>query len=94
VITGQDCDIGSVKAIISGEQSMSLFIDTRALAARVVEMADNLLMGKSPAINDAKRYDNGVKIMQTSICKPIYVDKDNYMEVLVRSGYYSEEDLK
>lgn len=93
-ITGQDCDKENVIAIINGEQSMSLFIDTRALATRVVELADDLLMGKEPVINDTTRYNNGVKIVPTSICKPEYVDKDNYMEVLVRSGYYSEDDLK
>lgn len=94
VITGQDCDKASVIAIMNGEQSMSMFIDTRALSTRVVELVDDLAMGKKPAINDTKRYNNGTKVVPASICKPIYVDKDNYMDVLVRSGYYSKDDLK
>ncbi|MDR3288978.1 MAG: sugar-binding protein [Peptococcaceae bacterium] len=94
VITGMDCDIDSVKAIINGEQSMSLLIDTRALATRVVNLTDDLLLGNEPKTNDTERFNNGVKVVPTSICNPIYVDKDNYMEVLVRDGYYSADDLK
>jgi putative multiple sugar transport system substrate-binding protein len=94
VITGQDCDAENVAAIISGEQSMSMFVDTRALSTRVVDLVDDVLLGKEPTINDTTRYDNGVKIVPTSICKSIYVDKDNYIEILVRSGYYKEEDFK
>ena len=72
---------------------MSLFIDTRALATRAVNLADDILWGKTPTVNDTTRYDNEVKIVPASICKPIYVDKDNYSEVLVRSGYYKAEDF-
>jgi putative multiple sugar transport system substrate-binding protein len=92
-ITGQDCDKESVTAIINGEQSMSLFIDTRALSTRAVDLVDDVLFGKPPAIDNTTRYDNGAKIVPTTICKPLYVDKDNYSEILIRSGYYKEEDF-
>jgi putative multiple sugar transport system substrate-binding protein len=94
VITGQDCDAENVAAIIDGDQAMSMFVDTRALATRVVDLTDDVLLGKTPTINNTTRYDNGVKIVPTSICKSIYVDKSNYLEILVRSGYYKEEDFK
>jgi len=89
-----DCDKENVIAIINGEQSMSLFIDTRALATRTVDLVDDILMNKNPANINNDRYNNGVKIVATSICKSTYVDKENYMDVLVRGGYYSEEDLR
>jgi len=94
VITGMDCDVENVIAIINGEQSMSLFIDTRALSTRAVELVDDILMNKQPKINDTTRYFNGAKTVPTSICKSIYVDIDNYKDVLVRGGYYKEEDLR
>jgi putative multiple sugar transport system substrate-binding protein len=94
VITGQDCDAENVADIINGDQAMSMFVDTRALATRVVDLTDDVLSGKTPTINDTTRYDNGVKVVPTSICKSIYVDKDNYIEILVRGGYYKEEDFK
>jgi len=93
VITGQDCDIASVNSIIAGEQSMSVFLDTRTLAARTVEMIDDIMVGNKPAINDSNRYHNGVKYVPAAICNPVLVDIGNYREVLIDSGYYRESDL-
>ena len=36
IITGQDCDIANVKNMIAGKQAMSIFKDTRTLAAKTV----------------------------------------------------------
>jgi putative multiple sugar transport system substrate-binding protein len=94
VMTGQDCDKASVISIINGEQSMSVFVDTRTLAARTVDMIDDIMVGKKPVINDSSRYNNGVKDVPAAICKPVFVDKENYREVLIDSGYYKESDLK
>ena len=33
IITGQDCDIANVKNTIAGKQAMSIFKDTRTMAA-------------------------------------------------------------
>ena len=94
VITGQDANLPNVKAIISGEQSMSVFKDTRALADQVVKMVDALLSGKEPEVNDTKTYNNGVKIVPSYLLKPQFVDKDNYKQLLIDSGYYKEADLQ
>lgn len=95
ILTGQDCDIANIKAIENGEQSMSLFIDTRALAYKAIELVDDILINKTTTIANSNRYNNGVKTVPTSICIPIYVDINNYKEVLVTQGrYYTEEDLK
>ena len=94
IMTGQDCDKASVISIINGEQSMSVFVDTRTLAARTVDMIDDIMVGKTPAINDSSRYNNGVKDVPAAICKPVLVDINNYREVLIDSGYYKESDLR
>jgi len=94
VMTGQDCDKESVVSIMNDEQSMSVFLDTRTLAARTVEMIDDIMVGKKPVINDENRYDNGVKVVPAAICKPVLVDKENYKKVLIDSGYYKESAFK
>ena len=94
VMTGQDCDKASVISIMNNEQSMSVFVDTRTLASRTVEMIDDIMVGKKPAINDSNRYNNGVKNVPAAICSPVLVDKENYRHVLIDSGYYKESDLK
>ena len=94
IITGQDCDIVSVKNMLKGTQAMSIFKDTRTLAAKVVEMVDAIMNGKTPAVNDTKTYNNGTGIIPSFLCEPVYGSKDNYKELLVDSGYYTEAQLK
>ncbi len=89
LLTGQDCDITSVKNIIAGTQSMSVFKDTRTLAAQVVKMVDAILKGAKPEINDTKTYDNGTGIIPSYLCNPVFATKSNLKELLVDSGYYT-----
>ncbi|HEY8344614.1 MAG TPA: multiple monosaccharide ABC transporter substrate-binding protein [Bacillota bacterium] len=94
VITGQDCDKPNVIAMINGEQSMSIFKDTRTLAAKVVEMVEAIMKGEEAPINDTKTYHNGVKIVPSFLCEPVYADANNYKELLIDSGYYKESELQ
>lgn len=94
VLTGQDCDIASVKNMLDGKQSMSIFKDTRTLASKVVEMVDAIMKGGEPDINDDKSYDNGDHIVPSYLCEPEFADINNYKELLIDSGYYTEDELK
>lgn len=94
ILTGQDCDKPNVLAMINGQQSMSIFKDTRTLATKVVEMVDAVLQGKDAAVNDTKTYDNGTKVIPSFLCDPVYADASNYKKILIDSGYYKEADLK
>lgn len=94
VITGQDANIANVKAIIKGEQTMSVFKDTRSLAKQVVKMVEAYANGEEPPINDTTTYNNGAKVVPAYKLDPIAVDKDNYKELLVDSGYYTEDQLQ
>ena len=94
VITGEDCDIESVKDIIDGTQSMSVFKDTRILADKVAVMLQQLFDGEKVDSNDDKSYDNGKGVVPTYLCTPGFVDKDNYKEVILDTNYYTEDQLK
>ena len=94
IVTGQDCDIANTKDIIAGKQSMSIFKDTRTLAAQTVAMVSDILAGKAPEVNDTKTYDNGTGIIPTFLCKPVFADINNYKELLIDSGYYKADQLK
>jgi len=93
-ITGQDAEAASVKSIIAGEQYSTIYKDTRKLAHQSVIMADDLLNGKTPKVNDTTSYNNKVKVVPTYLFQPTVVTKDNYKPVLIDSGYYTEADLK
>ncbi|MCY1713954.1 multiple monosaccharide ABC transporter substrate-binding protein [Caproiciproducens galactitolivorans] len=93
VITGQDCEKSNVASIAKGEQSMSVFKDTRTLANKVASMVDALMQGKEAEVNDQKTYNNGAKVVPSYLCDPVAVTKENYDKVLVESGYYTKTDL-
>ena len=93
VITGQDCDIAIMKNLIEGKQSMSVFKDTRTLAAKVVEMVDALMKGAEPPVNDTTTYDNGTGVIPSYLCEPVAGTADNYKELLIDSGYYTIDQI-
>jgi putative multiple sugar transport system substrate-binding protein len=94
IITGQDCDKPAVKNMLQGLQSMSIFKDTRTLASKVVEMVNAIIKGETVSVNDTKTYDNGVKVVPSFLCEPVFATVDNYKALLIDSGYYTEADLK
>lgn len=94
IVTGQDCDRTSVKNMIAGIQSMSVFKDTRTLAAKVVEMIDAQMTGKPVPVNDKNTYNNGVHIVPSFLCEPVFATVTNYKSLLLDSGYYKESELK
>ena len=94
IITGQDCDTPNVKNLVAGKQAMSVFKDTRALASAVVNMVDAIMKGEEPEINDTESYDNGTGVIPTYLCDPVVVTTDNYKEILIDSGYYTEDQIK
>lgn len=94
IVTGQDCDVANVKNILAGKQSMSIFKDTRTLASKVVEMVDAIMKGEEIAGLDTETYDNGTGVIPSYLCEPVFADENNYKELLIDSGYYSEGDLQ
>ena len=94
IITGQDCDKSNVKKMIEGKQSMSVFKDTRTLAAQVVKMIGQILNGETVDVNDTETYNNNVITVPSFLCEPVFGSADNYMELLIDSGYYTLEDVQ
>ena len=94
VVTGQDAELPSVKSILAGEQTSTVFKDTRNLAAQAAKMADQMLKGSTVDTNDTKTYDNGVKVVPSFLLDMVLVTKDNVQKELVDSGYYKASDLQ
>mgnify|MGYP000906986975 CR=1 FL=1 len=94
IVTGQDAEVPSVKAMLAGEQYSTVFKDTRVLASVTAKMVDAAMQGKEPEINDTKTYDNGVKVVPSNLLVPVAVGKDDIQKVLVDSGYIAADKLK
>ncbi len=93
VVTGQDAELPSVKSIMAGEQTSTVFKDTRTLAAKVAEMVGQALAGKTVDVNDTTTYDNGVKVVPSYLLPVLSVTKDNVTQALVDTGYYTADQI-
>lgn len=93
VVTGQDAEVPSIKSIIAGEQTETVFKDTRELAQVAVNMVDAALKGNEVPINDTETYENGIKVVPSYLLVPIDVDINNWEQVLIDSGYYTADQF-
>jgi len=93
-VSGQDAELPSVKSILAGEQTSTVFKDTRKLAAQAAKMTDQMLKGSTVDTNDTKTYNNQVKVVPSYLLDMVLVDKNNVQKELVDSGYYKASDLK
>ncbi|WP_404818874.1 multiple monosaccharide ABC transporter substrate-binding protein [Streptomyces phaeolivaceus] len=94
VLTGQDAELASVKSIIAGDQTQTVYKDLRELAKVTSNMVDAVLNDKKVETNDTTTYDNGAKVVPAYLLEPVSVDKTNYQKVLVDGGYYTADQLK
>jgi putative multiple sugar transport system substrate-binding protein len=93
-VTGQDAEQASVKSIIAGEQYSTVYKDTRQLAKTTVQMADAVLKGQKPQVNNTTDYNNGIKVVPSMLLQSVVVDKSNYAKELIDTGYYTKADLQ
>ncbi|GAA1427852.1 sugar ABC transporter substrate-binding protein [Microlunatus lacustris] len=94
VVTGQDAEKPSDKLILDGVQYSTIFKDTRLLGNTAATMVDDVLNGRTPETNDTETYDNKVKVVPTFQHESVIVTKDNLVEAVVDSGYYTQEEVE
>jgi len=98
IITGQDCDIVSMKNMLAGEQAMSVFKDTRTLADQVVTMVTAIVNKTTVPVNDTTTYNNASSgqadnFIPSFLCDPVQCTLDNYQALLIDTGYYTADQL-
>ena len=102
IITGQDGDEENLKNIIDGKQSMTVYKAVANEAVVTLELSKEILQNKKPAEEltskvdcetkyDTESYDNGTLKVPSYLLTPETVTKDNYKELLVDTGYYTED---
>ena len=91
IVSGQDCEIPSIKSIIAGEQYATIFNNTTTLAGVAVDMTLQALAGEEVTVNST--YDNGVFEVPSMSIPATIITAENYEAELVDSGYIAAEDL-
>lgn len=91
VITGQDAEKASIQYIIEGKQSMTVFKDVRELVKGAINMATNILEGKTIS-TDGTYYNNEIDVPAVQV-EVVVVEQSNVKAKLIDTGYYAETDF-
>jgi len=94
VVTGQDAEAASITMIRSGHQYSTVLKDTRDLARVAADMVEAVLAGTEPEINDTETYFNNVIFVPSYLLVPYNVDITNYRELVMDSGYLTDDDIQ
>ena len=90
-IIGQDAEISACQRIVEGKQDMTVYKDIRKLATKAAEMAVDVVNGEE--ITTTKVVRNNVKSVPSILLKPVAVDHNNMMSVIINSGFHKFDDV-
>ena len=90
-VSGQDADLASMREILLGRQTMTVYKPIDPLARSAVESAIKLARGERPETNGA--VNNGRKDVPAILHDLVAVDKDNILQTVVRDGYHKLERI-
>jgi D-xylose transport system substrate-binding protein len=91
VISGQDADLASVRRIVAGTQTMTVYKPISKLAKTSAEMAVKLARGEKIKVNGS--VNNGKKDVDAVLLTPISVTKDNLDSTVIADGFHSRNDV-
>jgi len=91
VLTGQDGDKASVKNILAGTQTMTVWKDTRELGKLTHKMIQAIVAGTPVETNTT--YNNNVMDVPTNQIAPSVVTKDTVQSSLIDSGFLKASDV-
>lgn len=86
-ITGQDAELAAVQRILTGEQTMTIYLDIRAQAEKSAELAVALSKGEKPAA------PTKVGDIPAFLLDPIAVGKDDIKDTIVKDGFYTVDQI-
>jgi D-xylose transport system substrate-binding protein len=90
-LTGQDAELAAVQRIVTGEQTMTIYLNIKQQAENAAEAAVALATGEKPKTNTT--VNNGTADIPTTLLDPIAVTKDKIKDTIVADGFYKVSDI-
>ena len=91
LVSGQDADLASLKLIVEGKQTMTIYKPIQPLAYGAVDAAVKLARGEQVATTDT--IDNAFKKVPAMLLEPVAVDRNNLANTIVKDGYHTLEEI-
>ena len=85
LVSGQDADLASLKLILEGKQTMTIYKPIQPLANGAVDAAFKFARGES--VQTTETLDNGFKKVPAILLEPVAVDATNLTNTVVKDGY-------
>jgi len=92
ILTGQDAELESVKAVRDGRMSMTVYKSISTVASASVELAVKLARNEK-VTNINSTINNGRKDVPVLYLKPVAVTKSNIRETVIADKYYTEQQV-
>lgn len=97
-ISGQDATADGCNSIVKGEQTVTVFKDTRLLSPLAVELADKLMKGEDLGLEmytlaELTLDDTLQGSVPCEFLPVVQVTKDNVYDVVVKSGFQLYDDV-
>jgi D-xylose transport system substrate-binding protein len=91
LVSGQDADLASLKLIVEGKQTMTIYKSIQPLATGAVDAAIKLARGQQVATTET--LDNGFKKVPAILLEPVAVDRNNLVSTVVKDGYHTLAEI-
>ncbi len=91
LVSGQDADLASLKLIVEGKQTMTIYKTIQPLANGAVDAAIKLARGEK--VETTETIDNGFKKVPAILLAPVAVDRNNLLDTVVKDGYQKLENI-
>jgi D-xylose transport system substrate-binding protein len=91
LVSGQDADLASLKLIVEGTQTMTVYKPIQPLANGAVDAAIKLARGEK--LDTTETIDNKFKKVPAILLEPVAVDRNNLLDTVVKDGYHKLEEI-
>ncbi len=91
--SGQDAEIKSIRSIIDGIQTVTVYKPLKDMAAAAAQVAVRLANDEVCDNKDITSINNGKKMVPAILLTPILVNSSNIKETVIKDGFIKESDL-
>jgi len=93
LVAGQDADIGAIRNIILGNQTITVYKPVVSMAYNAADAAIKMAKGKNPSDNMSFTVNNGQRLVPAVLLSGQVVNKQNIRMTVVSEGFVEEQEI-
>ncbi|WP_163716471.1 substrate-binding domain-containing protein [Mangrovibacterium lignilyticum] len=93
LVAGQDADIGAIRNILLGTQTITVYKPIESLAYNAADAAIKMAKGKKPSDNMSFTVNNGHRLVPAILLDGQVVNKQNIRMTVLSEGFVAEQEI-